>query len=367
LPEADFFVGFVGRLLPQKNLHGFIRIAEAVQQRVTPRQLGVIIVGNYWIDYPFLAYSSGQYDEVIRKVISSSSLNTRTVQLPGRLSDESLRLIYNAIDLLIHPTQSLDENFGYVPLEAMACGTPVLATAYGGIRDSVLPGKTGWLMPTWISETGLRMDYVAGIDFAERFLCDSTLRQRMGIWSIEHVQSGYTFDRFQAMLVAIVHAAIAEPAEGAAPASQARQASMWSLRGELPAIPEPWEKYETVVTFYVSNNAPVVKVGSRLALAAPLIRTSGRITLDDPTWPAICRVSDLEMAMLSALEPYGRIRAVEHRDKRQIPLLQRLVARGLIVCSDAGEGGRLNADGSVPIKRHRAVGQSTGNRRRPDR
>jgi glycosyltransferase involved in cell wall biosynthesis len=38
------------------------------------------------------------------------------------------------------------EPFGFVPLESMACGTPVLGVAEGGVRESILHGKTGWLV-----------------------------------------------------------------------------------------------------------------------------------------------------------------------------------------------------------------------------
>jgi glycosyltransferase involved in cell wall biosynthesis len=51
-----------------------------------------------------------------------------------------------ALDLLV--INSSAEPFGLVALEAMACGTPVLATATGGLAEIIEHGKDGWLVPS---------------------------------------------------------------------------------------------------------------------------------------------------------------------------------------------------------------------------
>jgi glycosyltransferase involved in cell wall biosynthesis len=58
-------------------------------------------------------------------------------------SDEELILLYQRCLAVVFT--ALNEDWGLVPLEAMACGKPVIATDRGGPRESVAHGETGWL------------------------------------------------------------------------------------------------------------------------------------------------------------------------------------------------------------------------------
>jgi glycosyltransferase involved in cell wall biosynthesis len=62
----------------------------------------------------------------------------------GRVSDDELRSLYRRCAALLMPGV---EDFGIVPVEAQACGAPVIAAGAGGSLDTVVPGATGVLVP----------------------------------------------------------------------------------------------------------------------------------------------------------------------------------------------------------------------------
>jgi glycosyltransferase involved in cell wall biosynthesis len=64
-----------------------------------------------------------------------------TVEFLGAVTDEALAKLYLGAKALLYPAE--DEDFGIVPVEAMAYGTPVLAHASGGPLETVIPDKTG--------------------------------------------------------------------------------------------------------------------------------------------------------------------------------------------------------------------------------
>jgi len=83
------------------------------------------------------------------------------------------------------------EPFGLVPLEAMACGTPVVGVAEAGIRETVENGKTGFLTERSPADFGRAIELLLG---------DEALRARMGNAGRRHVEECWTWDQSFAML-----------------------------------------------------------------------------------------------------------------------------------------------------------------------
>jgi D-inositol-3-phosphate glycosyltransferase len=102
---------------------------------------------------------------------------------------EMLSTYYRAADLVIVPSRS--ESFGLVALEASACGTPVVASAVGGLTTLVDHGRTGFLVDG--------RDPLVFAEFAARILRDRDLASDMSAASARRAR-GYTWARAGAKL-----------------------------------------------------------------------------------------------------------------------------------------------------------------------
>lgn len=115
----DQFLLHVGTLQPRKNL---LVLLEALAQIKRPDLLLVFIGGKGWY-----------YDEIFARV---KALNlAEQVRFTGYVADETLPLWYNAATIFVFP--SVYEGFGMPVLEAIACGTPVIAAETSSIPEVV--------------------------------------------------------------------------------------------------------------------------------------------------------------------------------------------------------------------------------------
>jgi glycosyltransferase involved in cell wall biosynthesis len=125
------FILFVGTLEPRKNLYTLVRAFEEIIRSVSrPPQL-VIAGGEGWL-----------MDE-LTSFADPSRLGNR-LRLTGYLPDEDLRALYSSCIAFVFP--SIYEGFGLPPLEAMACGAPVIASDIPVFRETL--GKSAQLVDT---------------------------------------------------------------------------------------------------------------------------------------------------------------------------------------------------------------------------
>ncbi len=120
----------VGEMSPRK---GFDFLVESLAQ-VPPEKR------------PTLRLACNRQDGAERAYIDDLAARRRvTLEVLTHLNTEQLQAEYNRAQLCVYAP--LQEPFGLVPLEAMACGTPVLAVAEGGVCESVQDGINGRLTP----------------------------------------------------------------------------------------------------------------------------------------------------------------------------------------------------------------------------
>jgi glycosyltransferase involved in cell wall biosynthesis len=119
--EDDFLL-FVGTIEPRKNLLTLVRAFEEIL-RASPLRPQLVIAGRPgWLMSDLFAY------------IESAGLDER-LRFTGYLSDEDLSALYSSCRAFIYP--SLYEGFGLPPLEAMACGAPVITSRIPSITEVV--------------------------------------------------------------------------------------------------------------------------------------------------------------------------------------------------------------------------------------
>jgi glycosyltransferase involved in cell wall biosynthesis len=139
ITNRKYDVGYIGRLSPEK---GFLEFLEAI--KLLPSDYSILIIG----DGPL----SG-------KAMAAKSASPQSIDFLGWIENENLPHYYNQIKLFVLPSHK--EGLPNSILEAMACGTPVLATPVGGVPWVLMDGVTGYILqnrsPATIAQTIVRI------------------------------------------------------------------------------------------------------------------------------------------------------------------------------------------------------------------
>jgi glycogen synthase len=131
-PERPYVL-FVGRITRQK---GIIHLVRAIRH-LNPGFQIVLCAGAP--DTPEIATEMQQAVAAAREHHGEIVWIEKMVTRPEAIS------LYSGASVFVCP--SIYEPFGIINLEAMACGTPVVASAVGGIKEVVVDGETGFLVP----------------------------------------------------------------------------------------------------------------------------------------------------------------------------------------------------------------------------
>ena len=188
LDPAERILLHVGRIVPRKGIDAVIR-ALAHLERTHGLWTRLLVVGG-----PDRTPDLANTPELARlgAVAAEEGVADR-VTFVGRRDRDELAAWYNAADLFA--TTPWYEPFGITPLEAMACGIPVLGSNVGGIKFTVRDGETGYLVPP--NDPGALAGRAADLFRNPKLLA------LLGRQAIRRVNDLFTWERVAAAVAAV--------------------------------------------------------------------------------------------------------------------------------------------------------------------
>jgi glycosyltransferase involved in cell wall biosynthesis len=138
-PEDEFIVLQLGRMVPRKGVENVIRAIAALKRRRVKARL-YVVGGSTDVADPVATPEIGR----LMAIAEAQGVRDR-VHFVGRRGRDELPAHYAAADVFV--TTPWYEPFGITPVEAMACARPVIGSAVGGIKATVVDGETGYLVP----------------------------------------------------------------------------------------------------------------------------------------------------------------------------------------------------------------------------
>jgi len=204
---------YVGRLSSEKGVHVLLEAFAHVRAH-HPRAT-CLVIGPDW--GPLRKVTDARHDplgaEIARldqgymdRLRRLAAPHGERVVFVGAVPNRDLPVYHALADVLVAP--SLLESFGIPPIEAAASGLPVVAAATGGLLDTVVPDRTGLLVPPGDADAlALALD---------RLLADPARARALGRAGRERVAAAFTWDRIADVLAGYYADVLAAPRAGRA-------------------------------------------------------------------------------------------------------------------------------------------------------
>lgn len=196
-PRPSLRVGFAGQWVPRKGINALLDAWSVVRQTIPAAELHMLDGSNLWkVDFPVPGVP-----EAIARVREQESLGVLHVR--PALAHSQMPEFWNSVSVAVVP--SLYEPLAGVVLEAMACGTPVIASDVGGFPDMIEPDRSGLLFPPH--------DAAALARAIIRLLTDDSLRERLAAGARKRAET-FSLERRRNDLLALLMLRIQPAREG---------------------------------------------------------------------------------------------------------------------------------------------------------
>jgi glycosyltransferase involved in cell wall biosynthesis len=174
----------LGRMVPRKGVDNVVKALSKLKSENQPVRL-VVVGGESDAPDPILCPEIAR----LQKIATEEGI-LDSITFVGRKNRDVLKYYYSAADIFI--TTPWYEPFGITPLESMACGTPVIGSNVGGIKYSVVNGKTGYLVPP--------NDPSALANKIRALISNPVLLKNMKLNAIKRVNSNFTWAKVAKMV-----------------------------------------------------------------------------------------------------------------------------------------------------------------------
>ncbi len=193
-PDARMIL-FVGRIEPLKGVATLIKAVACLRLKNLKEPVHLAVIGGD----PEAAPAEISEEMVrLQKLCDDLTVGKMVVFL-GKRGQDTLPYYYSAAEVVVMPSHY--ESFGLVALEAMACGTPVIASQVGGLAFLVQDGVTGYTVPA--------EDDDALCERLTAILGDESLRQRMGRNASKYARN-YDWEKIAKQIVRVYKELIGE-------------------------------------------------------------------------------------------------------------------------------------------------------------
>lgn len=193
-PETTV-IFYIGRFDERKGIETLVRAVGALKFRREETPLQLVLGGGSHPNKP-----DGAERQRIEGMVTELGMESFT-HFPGRIDDGELSAYYAAADVCVVPSHY--EPFGLVPIEAMASGTPVVASNVGGLQYTVVSEQTGLLVPP--------KDVEAFRQAIDRILSHPEWRAQLSVNARKRVEQKFSWEGVAAQLSELYAQLISEP------------------------------------------------------------------------------------------------------------------------------------------------------------